>query len=135
MGPRHLAACRFSGDNNEEEERGKQMEIIVTEKPSATVFSICGRMDALSAPDAEARIRQWLEQNRTKLIMDLENLDYISSAGLRILLSAAKQMKARGGMLLLARLQSGVRQVFDISGFAVIIPIYETLEAALEAAG
>jgi len=110
------------------------MEIVIIEKPAATVFSISGRMDALSAPDVEAGINQWLEQNKMKLIMDLERLDYISSAGLRILLSAAKKMKARGGVLLLAHLQAGVKQVFEISGFTAIMPIYETVEAALEAA-
>lgn len=113
------------------------MEIVITEKSTAAVFSIIGRMDALSAPDAETRINQWLEQNleqnKIKLIMDLERLDYISSAGLRILLSAAKKMKARGGVLVLTRLQAGVRQVFEISGFSAIMPIYETVEAALEA--
>ena len=110
------------------------MEIVITEKSNAAVFSIIGRMDALSAPDVETKINQWLEQNKIKLIMDLERLDYISSAGLRILLSAAKKMKARGGVLVLTRLQAGVRQVFEISGFSAIMPIYETVEAALEAA-
>ena len=110
------------------------MEIVITEESAAAVFSIAGRMDALSAPDVEAKLNQWLEQNKARLIMDLEGLDYISSAGLRILLSAAKKLKARGGVLLLARLQTGVKQVFEISGFAAIIPIYETVGTALEAA-
>jgi anti-anti-sigma factor len=110
------------------------MEMVVTEASAATVFSIRGRMDALSAPEVEAKLNPWFEQNGKTLIIDLEDLDYISSAGLRVLLSAAKKMKARGGVLFLARLQEGVKQVFEISGFSAIIPIYETVEAALEAA-
>ncbi|MBN2439409.1 MAG: STAS domain-containing protein [Deltaproteobacteria bacterium] len=110
------------------------MEIAVTQESTVTVFSITGRLDALSAPDVEAKLNQWLEQNETRLVIDLEGLNYISSAGLRILLSVAKKMKARGGVLFLARLQAGVKQVFDISGFTAIIPIYETVGAALEAA-
>jgi anti-anti-sigma factor len=110
------------------------MEIVVTQESTVAVISIIGRLDALSAPDVEEKLNQWLEQNETRLVIDLEGLDYISSAGLRILLSAAKKMKTRRGVLFLARLQAGVKQVFDISGFAAIIPIYETVGAALEAA-
>jgi anti-anti-sigma factor len=110
------------------------MEIAVTQESTVAVFSITGRLDALSAPDVEKKLNRWLEQNETRLVIDLEGLDYISSAGLRILLSAAKKMKTREGVLFLARLQAGVKQVFDISGFASIIPIYETVGAALEAA-
>ncbi|MCE5265763.1 MAG: STAS domain-containing protein [Deltaproteobacteria bacterium] len=110
------------------------MEMVITEASAGAVFSITGRMDALSAPEVEAKLNPWLEQKQRVLILDLEGLDYISSAGLRVLLFAAKRMKARGGVLFLARLQAGVKQVFEISGFSAILPIYDTVEAALEAA-
>ena len=110
------------------------MEMVITEASGGTVFSLTGRMDALSAPEVEAKLNPWLEENKRVLVLDLAGLDYISSAGLRILLSAAKRMKARAGVLFLARLQNGVRQVFEISGFSAILPIYDTVEAALEAA-
>ena len=69
----------------------------------------------------------------TRLVLDLNGLEYISSAGLRVILSAAKKMKARNGKLGLSRLQPRVREVFQVSGFSSIIPVFETLPAALDA--
>jgi anti-anti-sigma factor len=110
------------------------MESVVTRESAVTVFSVTGRLDALAAPDMEGKLNRWLEQNETKLVIDMRGLDYISSAGLRVLLSAAKKIKARGGVLFLAHLQTCVMHVFEISGFSSIIPIYETVEAARDAA-
>jgi anti-anti-sigma factor len=108
------------------------MNIAVRRESDISVFSVSGRMDAMSAPNFEEQLDRWLEKNETVLLIDFEALDYISSAGLRVLLSAAKKMKAKQGKLILARLQDSVKQVFDVSGFATIIPIHDTVEAALD---
>ena len=109
------------------------MEIIVTNESDIFVFAIRGRLNAVTVPELEERLNQWFEQSGTKLVFDLDELDYISSAGLRVFLTAAKKMKARDGKLCMARLRDNVKDVFTISGFIALIPSFETLGAAQDA--
>jgi anti-anti-sigma factor len=66
-----------------------------------------------------------------KLLLDMVGLSYISSAGLRIVLQAAKQMKTKGGRLALCSLKEQIKEVFDISGFSGILDISSTPEEAM----
>ena len=109
------------------------MEIVVTNESDIFIFSIQGRLDAVSVPELEERLNQWFEQSETKMIFDLDRLDYISSAGLRVFLTTAKKMKARSGKLCMARLRENVKNVFTISGFIALIPAFDTLGAAQDA--
>lgn len=110
------------------------MEIIYSQDQGITTFSVAGRLDALTVQELEKKVEQWLSQGESALVIDFEKLEYISSAGLRVLLATAKKMKARNGKMCLAKLQSNVKEVFDISGFSSIIPIFDTLGAARDAA-
>jgi anti-anti-sigma factor len=108
------------------------MEIVDTGKEkNAIIVAVKGRMDAVSAPELEDRLGDWMDKGETQIIIDLGGLDYISSAGLRIILATAKKLKDKGGQLLLACLTKMVKEVFEISGFSAIIPIYESVESAL----
>ncbi len=109
------------------------MEIAVTTDSDITVFALQGRLDALSSPQLEERSSQWLEQPGDKLVFDLEELDYISSAGLRVFLTTAKKMKAHNGKFGMAALRENVKDVFTVSGFIAIIPSFDTLGAAKDA--
>lgn len=109
------------------------MEIVTTKDSDLTIFSLQGRLDALSSPELEEQINRWLEQAENKLLFDLEKLDYISSAGLRVFLTTAKKMKARNGKFGMAMLRENVKEVFTVSGFITIIPAFETLGAAKDA--
>jgi anti-anti-sigma factor len=106
------------------------MEIVIAQDSGVYVFEVRGRLDAVSVPQLEEKLNQWFEQPETRLIFDLDGLDYISSAGLRIFLTTAKKMKARDGKLCMARLRENVKDVFTISGFIALIPACDTLEAA-----
>ena len=99
------------------------MEISGVKDGEVMVFQISGRLDAQTAPTAEAEVKNWLGQGENKLIGDLSNLDYISSAGLRILLMAAKSLKGCGGALCLFGLKDAVREVFEMAGFTSVIPL------------
>jgi anti-anti-sigma factor len=90
-----------------------------------------GRLDSATGPAFEADIAKQLAGGADKLLIDLAALDYISSAGLRIILSAAKQMKSRSGRLVLCSLNSQIREVFDISGFSSILDISPAREEAM----
>ncbi len=108
------------------------MEIVNTGKEkNAVLLAVKGRIDALSAPEFEKELVEWIEKGETNFIIDLGDLDYISSAGLRSILATAKKLKANEGQILLSSLKDAVKEVFEISGFSSIIPIYESVETAL----
>jgi anti-anti-sigma factor len=95
--------------------------------PASVTLALKGRLDALTAVDFDKLIREHLKElNRAQI--DCSELDYISSAGLRVMLSTAKRLKEQGGELRLAALKETVATVFKISGFDKIIPIAATLD-------
>ena len=104
----------------------------LTRKDEALTLSLGGRMDAITAADFTAHMETWIESGLKNFTADCSQLDYISSAGLRAILTVAKQIRSRDGSLQLAALQESVRTVFKISGFDKIIPIAETLDDALK---
>jgi len=111
------------------------MEIINAGKEKDAVkVSVKGRMDAVTAPEFEKQIVEWMDGGESVFVVELSELDYISSAGLRSVLAVAKKLKAGGGKIILAALQDAVLEVFEISGFSSIIPIFESVDAALEQA-
>ena len=80
-----------------------------------------GRLDTTTAPDLEKELKESLDGVET-LTMDLSNLAYISSAGLRVLLSAHKTMVSKGGMKVI-HVNEIVQEVFEVTGFADILNI------------
>ena len=80
-----------------------------------------GRLDTMTAPELEAELNQ-NAANAESLIMDFSKLDYISSAGLRVLLTAHKAMAAKGGMKI-TNVNEIVQEVFEVTGFADILTI------------
>jgi len=98
----------------------------------ALVVSLKGRMDALEAPAFREDCEKLIEKGENVFIFDLTELEYISSAGLRSILTVAKQLKAKQGSMCFCNLQSFVEQVFSMSGFESMFPIFGSLEDALE---
>ena len=80
-----------------------------------------GRLDTMTAPELEAELNQSLS-SADELVFDFSKLDYISSAGLRVLLSAHKVMSGKGGMKI-TNVNEIVREVFDVTGFSDILTI------------
>ena len=109
------------------------MDITTKNEDKALIVSVSGRMDAVTATDFENALTEFISQGNSSLVIDFSDLDYISSAGLRSILGTAKKMKGMEGKLFLANLKEVVKEVFDISGFSAIIPIYDSVETALEA--
>ena len=83
-------------------------------------ITVSGRVDTVTAPEFEAGLKFG---DATCVVIDLANVPYMSSAGLRLLLSAHKTMIARGGELQLANVQEAVRDVLDITGFSDILTL------------
>ena len=95
------------------------------------VVSIAGRLDATTSGELEKQCDIWLSQGEHDIILDMGNLEYISSAGLRSILSSAKKLKKKGGNLHLCGLVGLVAEVLKMSGFAAIFQIFETREQAI----
>ena len=84
-------------------------------------FALSGRLDTMTAPELEKALTESLSGIR-ELTLDFENLDYISSAGLRVLLSAQKLMSKQGGMKL-AHVNETIMEIFEVTGFSDILTI------------
>jgi anti-anti-sigma factor len=109
------------------------MEIVKTGKENnAIVIKVTGRMDAVTAPEFEKTVSLWIDAGEKCFVFDLSSLEYISSAGLRNILVIAKKLKAVNGKILLAAMEESVNEVFTISGFNSIIPIHDTVRAAIQ---
>ncbi len=109
------------------------MEVSEKTQDGILILGLNGRLDATTANDFEQQLMARIADGSVKLVLDLENMDYISSAGLRVLLKAVKELKAKSGTLYLCHVKDYVREVFDLSGFVTFLPIYETLEESLQA--
>ena len=88
---------------------------------SALTFFLGGRLDTTTAPELEGELKEGLD-GVTDLIMDFSDLEYISSAGLRVLLSAQKTMNKQGKMTV-KNPSEEVKEIFDVTGFADILNI------------
>ena len=109
------------------------MEISINESGDVRILSFQGNLDTNTAPDAESEINGLIDGGAQKLLVNFEKLDYISSAGLRVLLATAKKLKASSGDLKICCLNQTVQEVFDISGFATILSVAASEEEALGA--
>ena len=107
------------------------MDIQTRKETNAIVLTISGRMDAVTAPEYEKVLNQLIAEGNTGFVVDFNKLDYISSAGLRALLTTAKILKGKGGQVRFANIAGTVKEVFDISGFGSIFQMHDTVAAAL----
>lgn len=91
------------------------------EKKNAETIALVGRLDTMTAPELEAEISEMLTTAQS-LILDMEKLDYISSAGLRVILKTQKALEKKEG-LKLVHVSESVKEVFDITGFSDFLTI------------
>ena len=108
------------------------MEITQKEENGIVSIAINGRLDADSSPEAEKVVKEALEGQTTRLLFNLSALEYLSSAGLRVLLSAAKEIRRREGKIVLCSLNEFVKEIFEVSGFQSLIPIADSVESGTE---
>lgn len=108
------------------------MEIIQKEENGIVSIAIIGRLDADSSPEAEKVVKDALEGQTTRVLFNLASLEYLSSAGLRVLLGAAKEMRRKDGKIVLCALNEFVKEIFEVSGFQSLIPIAESVESGIQ---
>ena len=97
------------------------MTISKTQNGSVLKVALEGRLDTMTAPELETELKGSMD-GAESLVLDLSKLEYISSAGLRVLLSAHKTMSGKGGMKV-TNVNEIVREVFEVTGFCDILNI------------
>lgn len=109
------------------------MEISESKRGDVVIVRVQGRLDANSAATLEQRLVASIDGGTRRLVVDCEPLEYISSAGLRVLLVAAKRLRAADGEIGLAALKEPIKEVLDIAGFSSIFAIHGSVDAAVAA--
>ncbi len=107
------------------------MQISVRKADDTLIVAVDGRLDTLTAPEFQKKLEELLDQGERKVLLDLKDLQYVSSAGLRSILVGAKKAKMLGGGLSCCHLQPLVRKIFEVSEFTRLIPVFDSLEQAL----
>ena len=103
------------------------------EQDNAVVLCPTGRVDGTNVTILQGAVRERLEAGQANMVFDLVELNYISSAGLRVLLMAARDLQANGGKAVFCNLSEQIRQVFEITGFDKILSVHGNREEALAA--
>ena len=107
------------------------MNITDRESDSVKIVDLEGNLDTNTAPDAESHLSSLADEDAAKILINLEKLNYISSAGLRVFLATAKKLKGSGGELRLCVLNETVQEIFDMSGFSTILGVFKSEDDAL----
>ena len=108
------------------------MDISQEEVSGFTCVTMSGRLDAGTTPDAEKIFEDIQNSDKLGVLLDLGGLEYISSVGLRVILTLVKELGMKGGKVVLCSLSGYVKEIFEVSGFTAIIPIAETVDAGIE---
>ncbi len=102
------------------------MDIAVSELRRVTMIEIRGRVDSTNATKLGDSLSEQIDAGRNQIVLDLSNVEYMSSAGLREIVAALKKVKKNNGDLRLANLSPRVKEVLDLAGLDTIFQIYPT---------
>ena len=108
------------------------MDIREDRKADAVILALSGKLDATTAKTFEDKILGVINSGAQRLVLDLSQLEYVSSSGLRVFLLAAKRLQATDGKIVLCGLQDNVRQVFDLAGFSSFLSTYGSRDEAIK---
>jgi len=113
---------------------GDRVEVRKESAGGAVVYRITGKLDAVTGPNLDSAIA--IDQESSRVILDMREVTYVSSAGLRAILLAARRAQVAKGGLALFGLQASVKEVFDAAGFENIVPVAsDETEACSKLAG
>lgn len=108
------------------------MDILELKKGGAHILGLRGKLDAVTSPELLARLRELVKQGERRILLDCANLDYISSAGIRVLFEMAAQLQTLSGRLACCSVNSNVRKVFDLVELPTDIPVFANVEESLK---
>lgn len=108
------------------------LNIELNEIEKKILIKVEGRLDAPSSPSLERKINSLIEEGKHQILIDFSKVDYLSSAGLRLLLSATKKLKAKEGYLVLFSIPDEVMEIIKLAGFQKILTICKNEQEALQ---
>jgi len=109
------------------------LHIDLEEIGQKVILRLDGRLDAATVPILERKINSLIDEKKHHLIyLDFVRVDYLSSAGMRLLLAVSKKLKAKKGALILFSVSEEVMEIIKLAGFEKILSIFETEQDALE---
>ncbi len=108
------------------------INIVIEEASRGILIRVEGRMDATNTPKLEAKMQELLSAGKTHILLDFAKVDYLSSAGMRLLLSITKKLTDTGA-LHLCSINEEVMEIIKMAGFERILCIYRTEQEALDA--
>jgi anti-sigma B factor antagonist len=111
------------------------VDMSVKQQDQTTVVSITGSVDALTAGELTDLLLENIDSQHIRLVVDLGGVDFMSSAGLRAIMTSLKESRKHGGDLRLAAAQPGVEKILKMSGFTSILKSYSTLDQAVSSFG
>ena len=109
------------------------MDINESNSGNTVIIQPVGRIDTNTSTEFEEKLVEILDRSETNIVVDLSKIDYVSSAGLRVFLMAAKKLKSLSGNFILASMNDHIKEVFDISGFTPIFTITPDTASAVDA--
>ena len=113
------------------------MEITHKRMNRVDLLALAGRLDAMHAPELKRELERLFAQNRYRIVLDLANLEYIASPGLRVLIEARKRARdwkitdLEGGDVRIANLPPRIKEVFDLTGFTSLFEVYDNTTEAV----
>ena len=107
------------------------MQIESSDRGNVVVVKVSGRMDAANAHEFQGECDSWIARGATHILVELSDLQYVSSMGLSCFLAVAKALQAKAGSLVLCRLRGLPRQVFEMTRLIGLFPVFDTVDAAI----
>ena len=107
------------------------MELKTRTEKGAVIVSFRGRFDYPTIQELERKLSSVLEENPATLVLSLDEVEFISSAGLQVILNLSKKIREKHGQVLLVGLNGTVKRVFELSGLIRIFDTYDTADEAL----
>ena len=111
------------------------MDISHVKDGEISIIKINGFLDDDTSPAADKTIKKILEGNCLQMLFDFSALDYLASGGLRVILGAIKELRRKGGQVVLCALPNLVKEIFEVSGFNSVVLIAKSVESGIEQLG
>ena len=108
------------------------IDITQEENGDVVIIRVSGRLDATSSPILERQVMALIDAGKNLLVMNFANVEYLSSAGMRLLLAATKKLKSQDGKILITSVMDNVMEVIKMAGFDHILHLFDSEEDALK---
>jgi anti-sigma B factor antagonist len=104
----------------------------LVERGAYSVLSVSGEVDVATVPRLREQLHGLVAQGRTKIVVDLERVDFLDSTGLGVLVGALKRVRAdEGGVLHLVCTQARIRKVFEVTGLTKVFELFDSVDDAV----